>query len=250
MTLCLHPNGKKRNVSVPITTNYKYLGVKISRNLNSKPQILALKQKINFITNAFTSIRIASQNIKFCFNTWEIFVRPLLDYSQTLFFYLSDKDRDQLHTLYRQSVRKMLFLQKSTPTSLIDKLIQYDYKTLHEKYRKVANDKAEARIEQAYGDARLKVKINFKYNKLDLAGIPPIWGKIWNLLSLKNVKCKAPNHLHNENFRTNLNHMIETLAENNVYNIINKLYAILNNPDDECITQELYKTYDLLLSFL
>ncbi len=101
ISLTIYPDGKQLTINIPVTTNYKYLGVKICRNLRGNHQLEYLKAKSNFIINAFTATRLASQDIKFCLNTWQIFVRPLLDYSQTLFCFLSPKDRSKLQTLYR-----------------------------------------------------------------------------------------------------------------------------------------------------
>ncbi len=135
----IYPNGKELSVTIPITTNYKYLGAKISRNLKEEPQIRYLQAKSNFIINAFKATKIASQDMKFCLNTWQLFIRPLLDYSQALFSFPNSKDRLQLEILYRQTVRKMLFMTKTTPTAIIDQLIQYNYKTLHNRFKEIAS---------------------------------------------------------------------------------------------------------------
>jgi len=83
--LIIYPEGKRKIITIPIVIKYKYLGVQISRNLSGKPHLQALKLKTNYIINSFTAIRISSQNVKFCLNTWQVFIRQLLDYSQTLF---------------------------------------------------------------------------------------------------------------------------------------------------------------------
>ena len=249
--LVLYPNSRKREIAIPITTKYKYLGVIISRNLDAKPHLKYLKQKTNFITNAFTSVRIASNNIKFCFNTWEIFVRPLLDYSQTLANYFSPNDKTKFDTLYRQSLRKMLFLNSSTPVELIDQLIQYKYKSLCKSYFKNAKDRAEARMEKLYKDPRLSKKVDFGYTKLDLNNIPQTWIKIWNLISTKSLKCFVKSHQHPENFKNSKKHLLETLAEHKNYDLIYKLNNCLyTNSFRKDLHKEFFEIYNLLLSFI
>jgi len=74
ISLNLYPNGKQKTVLIPIKIVCKYLGVKISRDLSRKLQIQALTAKSNYIINAFTSIHHASQDLKFCLNTWQLFI--------------------------------------------------------------------------------------------------------------------------------------------------------------------------------
>lgn len=102
--------------------------------------------------------------------------------SQTLFSYLSSKDRSELHTLYRQTVRKMLFLHKSTPSHLIDKLIQYQYKTLHLRFRDNATTKTLARLDGDLENPELNKRVDYMYSEINTDNIPPMWTNIWNLL--------------------------------------------------------------------
>jgi len=68
---------------IPVVIKYKYLGVHlISRNRSSGPHLQALKLKTNYIINAFAAIRISGQNPRFCINTWQIFIHPLLEYKR------------------------------------------------------------------------------------------------------------------------------------------------------------------------
>ena len=102
--------GKRTTVNIPLVTEYKYLGVLISRNLTPDAHLQMLNKKINFIINAFKSVGGASQSLKFCSNTWQVFIRPLLDYSQTYFSFLENRHRERLYSLYRKSARKMIHL--------------------------------------------------------------------------------------------------------------------------------------------
>ncbi len=120
--LNISPNGIPTTIKVPVVTEYKYLGVRISRDLQPTGHLKALKKKINFIVNAFKAVGGAGQNLKFCVNTWHIFIRPLLDYSQTYFSFLEESHREKLFRLYRESARKMMFLKGYTPNYLVDSL--------------------------------------------------------------------------------------------------------------------------------
>ena len=79
--------------------------LQISRNQNYQKLIWScshpnLNAKTSYITNAFTATSLASQDLKFCLNTWQLFIRPLLDYSQTYFSFVSPKDRELFtHTI-------------------------------------------------------------------------------------------------------------------------------------------------------
>ncbi len=131
LKLDLSVNGTTSSITIPSAVKYKYLGVWITHNLSPQVYIKELKRKINFLANAFRSVGGASQSLKYCTNIWHVFVRPLLDYSQTYFSFLEDRHRKVLYTLYRQSARKVTFLKEYTPNDLVDRLIQYDYKNLH-----------------------------------------------------------------------------------------------------------------------
>jgi len=72
--------GKKTTIIIPLVTKYKYLGIMISRDLTPYAHLRALKKKVNYLANAFRSIGGASESLKFCVNTWHVFIRPLLDY--------------------------------------------------------------------------------------------------------------------------------------------------------------------------
>lgn len=246
--LTIFPNGKSTTINIPIVAHYKYLGVRISRNLSPEPHLKAIKAKINYIIYAFTAVRSASKDLRFCHNTWQLFIRPLLDYSQTYFSFLTNKARNKLQVLYRESLRKMLFLYKTTPIDVIDRLVQYDYYHLHESYRKVYEGKTLARLECDIQDPRLRNKVNFNYNKVSLESIPMIWIKVWNLMSLKGKTCKIPHHGHSNNFINNMKHILDTLTEYNIHNVLSFLYNFLDMKSNEQNIEKLHKIYNLLLS--
>ena len=72
--------GVQTTITIPLVIEYKYLGVIITRDLTPHAHIQALRKKIIFLINAFKSIGGASNSVKFCINTWHVFIRPLLDY--------------------------------------------------------------------------------------------------------------------------------------------------------------------------
>ncbi len=115
LRLDLFVSGAATSITIPLVTKYKYLGIWITRDLTSQVHIKELKRKVNYLTNAFRSVGDASQSLKFCANVWQVFIRPLLDYSQTYFSFLEDRHRKALYSLYRSSARKMMFLKNDTP---------------------------------------------------------------------------------------------------------------------------------------
>jgi len=124
--------------NIPLVRVYKYLGIHINQNLTFKHHLGFLKKKINYLTSAFTSIRKYSSSLRFCHNTWELFVRPLLDYSNTYINFCPLKDHEKLQCLYRNSIRDMLFIKNYVPIDFINLLIQYDYITLPSKFKSLA----------------------------------------------------------------------------------------------------------------
>ena len=174
-------NGKPSTIAIPLVTDYKYLGVFISRDLTPQAHISYLKKKINFIANAFKSVGGASESLKFCANTWHVFIRPLLDYSQTYFSFLEDRHKNALHALYRESARKLTFLKSYTPKSLVESLIQYNYKDLDVEYGRVAQDKMLGRA-NCLNDPALWSKVDYDYRRIDLSSVPLKWVKVWNML--------------------------------------------------------------------
>lgn len=248
ITLTIYPNAEKTVIKIPVTPVYKYLGVKINRNLMGREHLESLKAKTNYITNAFTATRIASQDLKFCINTWQLFVRPLLDYSQTYFSFVSEKDRSLLHTRYRTSLKKMLFMPDYVPDRILDMLIQYDYRTLHQRFRQIASQKTTARLEGDIKDPILKNKVKFHYNRINTDNIPLLWAEIWSKISAIGKPCKASHHSHPANYKTNREHIIKTLEEFCNFNVTYELLRFINPITYiSCDISNLHKIHNLLL---
>ncbi len=90
LELEVSPKGIPTKLRIPLVLSYKYFGVIISRDPSPNAHLQAMKKKINFIVNAFRSIGGANQSLKFWANTWQVFIRPLLDNSQTYFYFLQN----------------------------------------------------------------------------------------------------------------------------------------------------------------
>jgi len=109
----------------------------------------------------------------------------------------------------------------------------------------------EGRITKNIQNPDLRAKVDFIYTRIKTQDIPLTWVKIWNILSLKGKKCKAQHHQHSENFTTTKEHMLRTLEEFNVYNVIdNLLDCIDENCTNEINLYELNNIYNLLLSII
>ena len=78
---------------------------------------------------------------KFCYNTWELFIRPNLDYANSYAYFVRPSDQFKLHTLYRTSLRRMLFIKNYVPNNLIDTLLKYSYKSLLNEFHAISNIK-------------------------------------------------------------------------------------------------------------
>ncbi len=160
-------------IRIPLVKSYKYLGINIHWNLSFDFHLRKIKDKINYITNSFIAIRRASENVKFCHNTWTTFIRPLLDYSIIYSYYTGESGREKLHVLYRNSLRQMLFLKTYTPITIAEKLLQYNYRNLYTKAIPLIERKITYRKERITNDDLLNEKLDFEYNKKDLTNLKP-----------------------------------------------------------------------------
>ena len=143
----------------------------MTNKIKLKPHISFLRKKINFITNAFLSFRKHSKSIKFCINTWQTFIRPLLDYCSSYAFYVTSKERKILETLHRTSLRKMVFLKNYVPSVLVDSLIQYPYNLLPEEFRDVSLKRYQARISSSTSQHLLFTPICGNYLRIPVKEI-------------------------------------------------------------------------------
>jgi len=193
-------NGPDGIINLPIVTEYKYLGIKIERNLSGKNHLQYIKKKIDFITHSFHALRQASLNNRFCYNTWQVFVRPLLDYTGTYRRYLTIKHNEEYEVLHRQSVKHMLFLPKSIPINFANKMVAYDYSMYIIKLGRINANKIEARMNNYSNSDRLRAKVEFDYAKTDWKRVPYEW-RIATALYFRRGKCPckseqlSPEHL-------------------------------------------------------
>ena len=118
----------KYTFQIPVVVSYKYLGIYINKDLSLTDHLRFLKKKTTFLSNSFIAIRKASQMPKFCYNTWEPFIRPNLDYSSSYAYFVNPADQQKLQTLYRTSLKRRLFLKDNVPDIFTYKLIQFSYR--------------------------------------------------------------------------------------------------------------------------
>ncbi len=168
------------SVTLPLVRKYKYLGIYINRNLRISDHISFLKKKINYIANSLISVRKASNSTKFCYNTWQIFIRPLLDYTNTYVNFVPQKDKELIWALYRGSLKKMLFMKPYIPNALTELLIQYDIRKLPLKYCNNAKKKLKQRKEGEPDKKILAEKVNYEYWKIHPERLTPAWIRILN----------------------------------------------------------------------
>jgi len=159
----------QRQIHLPYIRKYKYLGIVLSNKLKLGPHLGYIRRKINFVTNAFTSFRKHSKSVRFCHNTWQIFVRPLLDYAASYAYFVSAKDRKGIETLCRTSLRRMLFLKNYVPSEMMNSLIQYPYEKLPEEFTRFTQVRYEARVTDTSG---LNEPIVWNYRLIPIEDIP------------------------------------------------------------------------------
>ena len=114
--------------NIPIVRAYKYPSIYINQNLTFKHHYAFLNKKINYLTTAFTSIRKHSNSLRFCHNTWELFIRPLLDYSNTYINFCSLKGQEKFNV--SQETWLMLFIKitsLSTSSTFLFNMITSTY---------------------------------------------------------------------------------------------------------------------------
>lgn len=95
------------------------------RNLRIRDHAKFLIKKTNYIINSFISIRKASMSVRFRHNTWQLFIWPLLDYTNVYLNYIPPNDKEIIWGMDRQTLRAKLFLKPCTPTYIINSLVQY-----------------------------------------------------------------------------------------------------------------------------
>ena len=142
-------------------------------------------------------------------------------------------------------------MDKSTPTIVMDRLIQYDYRNLYKNYTLVAKLKTEARFTNDIKNRDLRARVRFNYRRINTDQIPLTWAQIWNKIYSRGKKCKVTDHSHLINYITGREHILETLEEYNFYNVLQELYSYINlikptNLD----TSRLYMLHKLLLSIV
>ena len=173
--------GDEGTVELPMVKYYKYLGIFFKYNLSFDKHLEFLRKKSSYITYSFTSFRKHSQSVKFCHNIWVTFIRPLLDSSMSYVRFSNVRGKEKLFTLYRTTLKSMLFFQNYIPNIFLNSLIQYDYKGVPEEYYKVSKTKWDERRKEQQDFNMLYMQVNFNYRKFDLSKIPPGLVKIMNV---------------------------------------------------------------------
>jgi hypothetical protein len=136
------------------------------------------------------SIRKSSKDLKFCYNTWVLFIRSNLDYASAYLWYCTDKDRESMRTFYRTTLRKMMFLKDYTRVDLLDELIQYNYKELPNKFKELSEEKFIERCKPDPNPSKLYAKIDFEYTRIDTSKLPWIYSPTVNIVFAYQKECK------------------------------------------------------------
>ena len=171
---------------IPITANYKYLGVLFSGKLSIEPHISNIKRKVNFLQVSFFAYIRKTQDLNFSYNIWQLFVRPLLDYCSLMAMY--SKQSLKLDKLYRSSIRAMLGLKKNSANELCDLLIQYPYQTLGVRLKEMVTTRwyAYAGLGSPQG---IGAKVDMKYKKLDMKCLPQKMIRAYNTVNSHQATC-------------------------------------------------------------
>jgi hypothetical protein len=103
--------------------------------------------------------------------------------------FIPQKDKEYIWTLYRQTLRQMLFLKSYIPNALLDPLIQYRYKLLPQKFLEIAKIKAQQRKISNPSKDLISRKVQYNYKHMSIDNISPKWIKIINMQFYRGI-CK------------------------------------------------------------
>jgi len=238
---------------IPIVSSYKYLGIVLNSNLTVNDHVKFITKKIAHISKSFYCLKNRSESIRFSHNTWQLFVRPLLDYTFILAAYCSDPN-SRIEKLYRNSIRWLLGLKPNSSVPLVNSLIQYNYNLMPAIAVSAHGRKWIAYLN--YNDEEenddLYLKVRFPYNKIEMKAVPNKMVASYNILSTNN-RCKVCSTMEKK-IRLSLKHVEsqhslnvsvlieETLERGRIINI--KLASIKKkyNMQDES-ERTLYKMY-------
>jgi len=70
--------------------SYKYLGIQLTLNLCLDEYTKVITKKINFLANSFYCLKNKTNDLRFTYNTWQLFLRPLLNYMAVAAAYFED----------------------------------------------------------------------------------------------------------------------------------------------------------------
>jgi len=111
---------------IPIEPKYKYLGLWLNQKLTLDDQIAHIKKKSDFIKNSISPV-LSSRSLDYRKNLWDLFIRPLFEFTLPVDFVETAKTRkNNLRKTLKYTFKCFTKLSKTTPDSLIFELCGYD----------------------------------------------------------------------------------------------------------------------------
>jgi len=205
-----------------------------------------IKKKIKYITWSFYCFKNKGDDIRFAFNTWQLFIRPLLDYTFIATAFCKDT-KESVPKLYRNSLRNIIGFKKNSDIELINSLIQYNYNLMPAIAVSALSKKWEAYKDYPENEFReeINTKVKFPYIKLEMRGIPHKMISTYNILTTNNW-CKECT-TNEKKVRLSLHHVAtghNIDVERNIKTTIQlakEAYSLFQDIKKEMSTYDTYK---------
>ena len=167
----------------PIVDEYSYLGVKINRILNLQETFKAVKTTINF-TSLRLSALLSSVSVDFRLNSWNLFIRPLLEMISIPFIVSFKKtDQTKVRDFIKKTFKKFLNVGVSCEDKYLDLLKDYRW---DERCKYLLN-RCKIKWEARKKNQNPEIPRFEKHNEIDVKYLP---GNFISLVKMFGCKCK------------------------------------------------------------
>ena len=111
---------------IPIVGDYQYLGMCINQKLTSEAHLKTLNSRLSYISLKLSPI-LTQVSMKYCFNLWQLLVKPLLDPLAILSSLETAQSRqNKAEVVFRKSLKIFLNIGTTTPNSTLTYISGYD----------------------------------------------------------------------------------------------------------------------------
>ena len=197
---CLLRNGT-RFESIPVVSEYKYLGLIVDQKLTVDKQLNHIEAKTSYQSITLWPV-LKAFSLHERINLWHILVKPLFE--MLIFLYHEERsvtNRDKVHLKIRKTFKKFCLLKKNVDNETVERLLNYNFEERAEFVAKVTEIKWEARKNHSAPSKKDYPENNQKNQKKQDILLPR---ELTDLLNLKTALCKKCNarcnsaHMANE----------------------------------------------------